>query len=180
MISLSEKLLALSQTLTDAGIPHAFGGAIALAYSTEEPRGTQDIDINIFLQAVDCNRLVTSLPPEVGFGQAQIDEIARDDQTRAFWGKTPIDFFFSAHRFHATASERALTVPFAGRSIVVLSALDLSVFKTLFDRRKDWVDIENMIESQAVTGAQVADEVSTLLGGDDPRVERLRLLDPPK
>ena len=37
---------------------------------------------------------------------------------------------------------------FLGSSIQVLAPVDLGVFKALFDRRKDWVDIETMIESR--------------------------------
>ncbi|MDQ1395101.1 MAG: hypothetical protein QOG64_360, partial [Acidimicrobiaceae bacterium] len=45
MPSLAERLLVVHAGLDGARIPHAFGGAIALAYCTEEPRGTRDIDV---------------------------------------------------------------------------------------------------------------------------------------
>jgi hypothetical protein len=47
-----EKIVALGEALQAAGVPYAFGGAIALLYWSE-PRGTVDIDINIFLPASD-------------------------------------------------------------------------------------------------------------------------------
>lgn len=43
MTTLVEKVLALSEALTAAGVDHAFGNAIALAYCTEDPRGTRDV-----------------------------------------------------------------------------------------------------------------------------------------
>jgi hypothetical protein len=46
---LAQRLLAVHAALDDAGLPHAFGGAIALAYCTLEPRGTRDIDVNVFI-----------------------------------------------------------------------------------------------------------------------------------
>jgi hypothetical protein len=46
--SLPEKILAIERALTD--VPHAFGGALALAYHAE-PRATIDIDLNVFLPA---------------------------------------------------------------------------------------------------------------------------------
>jgi hypothetical protein len=49
--TLVEKVLALSEALTAAGVAHAFGGAIALAYWTEDPRGTRDVDVNAFVPA---------------------------------------------------------------------------------------------------------------------------------
>src|SRR5262249_41808856 len=42
---LAERLIAIHDSLDAAGVPHAFGGAIALAYCTEEPRGTRDLDV---------------------------------------------------------------------------------------------------------------------------------------
>ena len=50
MSVLGQRLLAIHEALTGGGIPHAFGGAIALAYCTEEPRGTRDLDVNVFVE----------------------------------------------------------------------------------------------------------------------------------
>lgn len=47
-MNLDAKLLTAHNALAAAGIDHAFGGAIALAYCTGEPRATADLDINIF------------------------------------------------------------------------------------------------------------------------------------
>jgi hypothetical protein len=48
MSELVDRLFAIHDALADAGLAHAFGGAIALAYCVEEPRGTRDLDVNIF------------------------------------------------------------------------------------------------------------------------------------
>ncbi len=56
MTTLVEKVVALSDALTTAGVPHAFGGAIALAYCTEDPRGTRDVDVNAFVPASQPNQ----------------------------------------------------------------------------------------------------------------------------
>ena len=45
-LTLAQRILALEDAL--AGVPHAFGGALALAYYAE-PRTTVDIDLNVFL-----------------------------------------------------------------------------------------------------------------------------------
>ncbi|MCB0979024.1 MAG: hypothetical protein KDB17_00015, partial [Ilumatobacter sp.] len=55
----------------------------------------------------------------------------------------------------------------------VLAAEDLAVFKALFDRPKDWVDIATMAESNAIDLDEAADRLATLLPGDN-RVDRLR------
>ena len=51
MISLERKIVGVHTMLTSAALPYAFGGALALAFHTGEPRGTRDIDVNIFLPA---------------------------------------------------------------------------------------------------------------------------------
>jgi hypothetical protein len=49
MSVLAERLLEVHAALSEAKLAHAFGGAIALAYCTEEPRGTRDLDVNVFV-----------------------------------------------------------------------------------------------------------------------------------
>jgi hypothetical protein len=52
---LDEKILAVGDALSRAGIPHAFGGALALAYYAT-PRATIDIDLNVFLPTTEAER----------------------------------------------------------------------------------------------------------------------------
>ena len=44
MSMLVERIVALHLALVKARLPHAFGGALALAWCTERARGTIDID----------------------------------------------------------------------------------------------------------------------------------------
>ncbi|MGQ0465928.1 MAG: hypothetical protein ACT4QG_11470, partial [Sporichthyaceae bacterium] len=44
---LLDKVVSIHEALDDAGIAHAFGGALALAFHVEHPRATADIDVNI-------------------------------------------------------------------------------------------------------------------------------------
>src|SRR5206468_5178609 len=55
-MTLPERVVALHRALAKPRIPHALGGAIALAYWTQDPRGTSDIDLNVFIPARDCAR----------------------------------------------------------------------------------------------------------------------------
>ncbi len=64
-MTLPERLVALHRALARRRIPHAFGGAIALAYWTLDPRATSDIDVNVFIPAADAGRLLRALPPEI-------------------------------------------------------------------------------------------------------------------
>lgn len=173
MPSLVEKVVAISTALDAAEIPYAFGGALALAYATSEPRGTRDIDVNVFVPPADVRRVFDALPSGVKRDANAVVSVGRDEQVRLWWDDTPIDVFFAAHPFHLEAGRRRKRVDFVGTQINVLEPADLAVFKVLFDRSKDWVDVEAMVDSGTLDVDAVANTVSQLLG-DDPRVDRLR------
>jgi HEAT repeat protein len=63
-------------------------------------------------------------------------------------------------------------VPFAGRQIRVLGPDELVLFKALFDRPKDWVDIEAVVQAGAADLSTVRRGLVELLGDDDPRLGR--------
>jgi hypothetical protein len=172
--SLPEKILAIERALTD--VPHAFGGALALAYHAE-PRATIDIDLNVFLPVEEADRVLTPLA-DLGIDVTDAAaSAARDGQVRVMWDHTPIDLFFSYDPFHDAAARDALEVPFADERIRVLSAEHLSVCKVIFDRPKDWVDIEAMLTSgTTVDAAEVLRWVGRIAGDDDLRFTRIASL----
>lgn len=176
MSVLAQRLLTINATLDAAGIPHAFGGAIALAYCTGEPRATIDLDINIFVPHTQPDEAIAALPESVAITRANRGELLRIGQTRAWWDDTPIDLFFANHPFHATARERVRWVPFADTEIPVLDCTSLAVFKAFFNRTKDWADLEAMAEAGQLDTDAVGGFLTDLLGKDDPRLARLRLL----
>ena len=175
MTTLVERVVSVCDSLDRAGVPWALGGALALAYATEEPRGTRDIDVNVFVAATSAAEVFTALPAGVEHSAIDVSVALRDGQVRLWWEGTPIDVFFAVEQFHLDVGSRCRTVPFGGRLIRVLSAEDLAVFKAMFDRGKDWVDIATMVESHGIDLEVAADRLRALLG-DDPRVERLRAL----
>jgi hypothetical protein len=175
MPTLVEKVAAIAAALTEAGIPHAFGGALALAYATEEPRGTRDVDVNVFVPPDDAERTFGGFPDGVDWSAGDVAVVLRDEQVRLWWGDTPVDVFFAAHPFHLAAGHRAVTVDFLGRPIRVLAPEDLATFKVLFDRPKDWVDIATMLDNGTLDLDAVIGAVGDLLGDDD-RVGRLRAM----
>jgi hypothetical protein len=174
MTTLAEKALAIKNALEEVRIPHAFGGALALAFHIAEPRGTRDIDLNLFVPTDKARSVLASLPPEVAWTDHDVDEIERNGQVRVFWDDTPVDLFFVTHPFHTNASTHIELVPFAGEEIPILAADDLAVFKAYFDRTKDWADIEAMIGAGSLDIHVVLGWLVDLLGGDDRRVARLR------
>lgn len=172
MTTLVEKVLALSEGLTAAGVDHAFGGAIALAYCTEDPRGTRDVDVNAFVPASEPGPVLAALPRDVTVPPGTADVITREGQVRLWWDDTPVDLFLDYAPLHAQAARGCRDVPFAGGQIRVLGPVELVLFKALFDRPKDWVDIATVVDAGAVDRDDVRDGLIALLGTDDPRVER--------
>jgi hypothetical protein len=170
--TLVQKVLALSEAFTAAGLPHAFGGAIALAYCTEDPRGTRDVDVNAFVPATEPEPVLAALPPAVTVPPDTAAVIAREGQVRLWWDDTPVDLFLDYAPLHAQAARGSREVPFAGRRIRVLGPVELVLFKALFDRPKDWVDIATVVAARAVAPERVRDDLVALVGGDDPRVAR--------
>ena len=173
MTSFVEKIGAVHTALTAAEVPHAFGGALALAYYVESPRATQDMNLNIALPTTAARRVLAALPDGVAWTTADVRAIARDGQVRVLWDRTPVDLFFPQDALHETVAARVTSVPFAGGTIPIISATDLTVFKTLFDRPKDWVDIAEMAAYGEIDPAEALRWVTRLLGRADRRTRRL-------
>jgi hypothetical protein len=172
-VTLPERLVALHKALSRARIPHAFGGAIALAYWTRDPRGTSDIDVNVFLPVTDASRALGALPDGVAVPPSTAEVIARDGQVRLWWDGTPVDLFFDYVPVHADAARNRRTVPFEGIRIPVLGPVELAVFKVMFDRTRDWADIEAMLERGTLDLEAVRKALRTMLDAGDERFERL-------
>jgi hypothetical protein len=174
MSVLAERLRAIHAALDDAGLPHAFGGAIALAYCTEEPRGTRDLDVNVFVDPSRADEVFEAMPPGVEASKADRRAARRDGQVRLWWEQTPIDLFFDMHEFHHEAAREIRTVDFENETIPVLGCEALVVFKVLFNRTRDWADVEAILEVGSIDGRRVLGHLLGLLDADDPKVARLR------
>ena len=133
-MTLPEKLVALHRAFARRRVPHAFGGAIALAYATLDPRATSDIDLNVFLPVQDSERVLRALPDEVAVPDGIAEVVARDGQVRLWWGETPIDLFFDYAPIHAAAAEHRRIERFGSARIPVLGPVELAIFKAMFDR----------------------------------------------
>jgi hypothetical protein len=172
-VTLAEKLLDLHARLAKAELPHAFGGAIALAYWTLEPRGTRDIDVNLFVPATESEPALAALPEAIPSDEDTATAIARDGQVRLWWDDTPIDLFFSYRPLHDEAARNLRLVPFEGEEIPVLGPVELAVFKAMFDRTRDWADIEAMLAAGNLDVDAVRDWLTTFVGGSDDRIARM-------
>jgi hypothetical protein len=172
-LTLAQRILAVHEAL--GSIPHAFGGAIALAYYAE-PRATIDIDLNLFVPAAGYPEVAAVLS---GIGVATDDpEIARlvdrDGQARLWWDATPIDLFFAYDPFHEVAGRARVVVPFGESTIPILAVEHLIVCKVVFNRSRDWVDIEAILALDTpVDVAEVLRWAGRIAGDDDARYDRV-------
>ncbi len=172
MSDLAERLVAVHDALRAARVPHAFGGAIALAYCTEEPRGTRDIDVNLFVAAATAAEVLARLPDGVTVRPVEIEAAEREGQVRVWWADTPLDLFFAVHEFHRDVEANVRWVPFVGREIPVIDCVAVVVFKALFNRTRDWADIEAIVDAGTVDGPRALGWVERLVGRDDPIAAR--------
>jgi hypothetical protein len=172
-VNLADRLLAIHQSLDAKGIDHAFGGAIALAYWTLDPRGTSDLDVNLFTPSEDSRVALEALPDGIAYDEAAIAAILRDGQVRLWWDETPIDLFFDYTDLHADAARHRRLVPFAGREVPVLGPVELAVFKAMFDRTRDWADIEAMLAAETLDVDPVREHLIAMVGKSDLRLVRL-------
>lgn len=136
--SLSAKVAAVHRSLEEAGVPHAFGGALALAYYAE-PRETKDIDVNVFVQAQQ--------------GELKLD-----------WEGTPVHFFFSCDPLHEEMEKRIREVPLGDGTIPLVSPEHLVIRKTLLGRPKDRRDIEQIAAAVDLDREEIESWVQRLGG----------------
>ena len=175
MIGVADRMLAVHDALRAAGLPHAIGGAIALGYCTLEARGTQDVDINVFVAPSRTREVLAALPDGVRVNARDLQVAERDGQVRLLWDATPIDVFFSVLPFHDEVERNVRHVSFGDRTIPVLDCTGIAVFKALFARPRDWVDIEAMVEARAVDLDEAKRWVVEMVG-EDARAEKLTAL----
>jgi hypothetical protein len=61
---------------------------------------------------------------------------------------------------------------FYGEDVPMLGPVELAVFKTMFNRTKDWADIEAMIAADTLDVDAVREALHAMVGGDE-RLDRL-------
>lgn len=176
-----ELIVAVHLHLETADITHAFGGALALGY-VAEPRGTADIDVNVFLPADDLEPVIAALAP-LGYRPVAPSEervpiagVRFEHDAEPF----PVDVFPSLHERYRETERRRVLHPFGrgGHILPFLSAEDLCVFKLSFGRAKDWVDLAAIADSGQDLDVDYVEEQLVALRGPTmyPEAARLRAL----
>lgn len=176
MSVLASRLIEIHDALTAADLPHAFGGAIALAYCTEDPRGTRDLDVNVFVEPQLAKGVFAALPDGVTRRAADLELAQGEGEVRLWWQDTPIDIFFNVHPFHEEVARGVRQVSFSGRAIPVVGCTALAVFKALIGRTKDWADIEEMVERGEMSVADATGWLTQIAGPGSPSATHMRAL----
>lgn len=171
-----ELVVSTHRHLSDGGVPHAFGGALALGY-VATPRGTVDIDVNVFVPAAEIGRVQAALHPlgfDIGPESLPIAGVRFTHDVDPF----PIDVFPALDQRYDTIAARVVWHPFGREEDVLpfLSAEDLCIFKLSFGRPQDWVDLAGIARARPTLDADyIEDQVVGLRGPSMyPRVARLR------
>lgn len=144
-----DKMKRLDDALRAPSSPasYAFGGSIALDYYTE-PRATTDFDINIACNEKRSPEVLAYLAkalPDLEINERIVATAQKEGQVRIKWGQYKLDLFFANTSFHGAISKHARSVPFLDRQIPIISEEHLIACKAIFNRPKDWLDIENML-----------------------------------
>lgn len=173
--SAAESAQRIADALEAAGIPYAIGGALALAVAGV-PRGTADVDVNVFIQDAELDALFGVLQ-QLGI---EIDRVAATDRARrdgmfiGRWEGMRIDVFLPSIPFSNDAARTRIRLTDAsGWSGWFLSAEALTVFKLLFFRGKDLVDLERLVAVRDDLDHQyVRRWIVDMMGEEDDRVRR--------
>lgn len=146
---LTEVVGRLVTALDRAGIEYAVGGALALAL-WGEPRATKDIDIAIYAGHSDLEHLFDLF--EAAGGIVERDICRWRLKTSGYFefeiDELRVDVFLPDFPLYEWARPRRVRVPLAGCEVMFWSAEDLILFKLLFFREKDKLDIMTILDLQ--------------------------------
>ena len=165
----------LADALDAENLPYAIGGALALGHYTP-PRGTVDVDLNVFIAVPEeIDRLLACLQG-CGFepdAPSAVERTAMEDgQFRGRIRGTRVDVFVPANDVYASLERGRRKVSFAGRPGWIVGPEDLATLKMLFFRRKDLADVEALVRAQGggFDRAAVRARLVELVGDEDERV----------
>ena len=180
-MSVTDTVLEVHDALRSARVSHGFGGALALMY-VAEPRGTVDVDVNVFVPFDEVGDVVDVLAA-IGL-RPELEPAewlpAAGIRLKRHRDPVPVDLFASIDERYGEIERRVERHPFGPkrRRLPFLSAEDLVLFKLSFGRDKDWVDVGAIASARPhLDVAYIEDQLIGLRGASMyPRLARLRRL----
>lgn len=165
----------LVDVLERSGVPYVLGGALSLA-AWSEPRATADVDVVLWLPE---ERWAEAVALVASAGVALDAAVAlRQARERGMFvgmvGPVRVDAFVPSIPFYDVALARRARATVLGRESWVHSAEVLAVFKLLFFRPKDLIDIERMLRVRGpdFDRSFVRAAIVEMMGPDDPRIAK--------
>jgi len=157
------------------GLAYAIGGAVAYGY-WGVPRATVDVDLNLFVEGDDLRHAIAALR----LGGAEIDEasaLASSEARGDFRGRVSgmrLDVFTPSIEFSFEAGRTRVRTELLGEPVWILSAEATAVFKLLFFRPKDVLDLERLVavQGERVDRAYIRGWLVDMMGEEDVRVRR--------
>ncbi len=163
----------LAAALDAAGIPYAIGGAIALG-AWSDPRGTYHVDVSLF---VDHHGLQAALDVLSAAGVVVDRAAARQadeagDVVIGDYNGLRVDLFTPSIPFSWEAMKTRRRLQSLSGEAYYLSPEALAIFKLLFFRSKDRVDLEKLVavQGQDLDTDYVRRWMVDMMGEDDERV----------
>jgi hypothetical protein len=129
----------------------------------------------VFLAPSDFSQVARALAVLGIDGRPGVEAIVqREGQCRLWWGHTPVDVYFAYDALHEAMRGALRKEPFADTTIPVLAPEHLVICKALFNRPKDWLDIEQVVVSvDDLDAHELRSWLDRIVGADDPRRSRL-------
>lgn len=166
--------LAFAGALEARQVDYAIGGALALSMGSE-PRMTNDVVVNVLVEPSGLDPVFDAIEA-VG---ATVDRsLARrqaedDGLFIARWpSRHPLDLFTPSIEFSHEAARTRVRRRIADRVAWFLSAEGIAIFKLLFFRGKDRVDVERLVQVRPqLDRGYIRQRLVDDLGADDERVQ---------
>ncbi|MEO6771649.1 MAG: hypothetical protein ABI467_01340 [Kofleriaceae bacterium] len=166
----------IGEGLDEDHLPYGIGGALALGV-WGAPRMTLDVDISVFVGPGDVVRVLDSLE-RIGV-MVKRDQAVRDIERVGFakgrLGIVVVDVFISQHpQFAAMAKRVRRIVDASGWSAAFISAEDLCLYKLVYYRDKDLVDLQHLFAARTdLDTGYIREWLGNMFPAGDPRLAML-------
>lgn len=165
--------LEIAGALEEHGIAYALGGALAYAQAGI-PRATVDVDVNAFVTLDQLDGLFAALRSlDIDVDDARARREAAEEGMFGVWCHSiRVDVFVPSIDFSWEASRTKVNREVLGTKAWFLAPEALAVFKLLFFRSKDLVDLERLVAVQGrrLDVEYVRRKLAEMMGEEDERV----------
>ena len=164
----------IAAALEAAGLPYAIGGSMAYGI-WGDPRGTNDVDVNIFVDATQFEATLDALE-RAGVRidrEVALQGMADGGQFMGWAGPWRVDVYTPSIDFSWEAGRTRRLAAFEGRHRWYLSAEAIAVFKLLYLRSKDRADLQRLlaVQGRRLDAPYVRRWIVDMMGEDDVRVK---------